>query len=69
MEKLAENPQNWRRNNKAVYIIVIIIIIVVIITRNAFSSFGSKLSLLSREERASNAHQKKVYNTLNNTIT
>lgn len=33
MEKLAENPQNWRRNNKSVYIIVIIII--VIITRNA----------------------------------
>lgn len=36
MEKLAENPQNRRRSNMAVYIIVII---VVIITRNAASFF------------------------------
>lgn len=44
----------------AVYIIVIIIIIVVIITRNAVLSSSSKLSLPPRDERASNAHQKKV---------
>lgn len=59
-EEFAENPQSWRRNNKAVYIIVIIIIIV-IITRNAVL-----LSLPPHEGcggRGSNTRQK------NNTIT
>lgn len=67
MEKLAENPQNWRGNNMAVYIIIIIIIVVVINTRNAVCFNGIVTATMWRA--GLKRPPEKSCNTLNNTVT